>query len=276
MKDINTDLLLSTVYQKSGDFDLIHSHLNERHFFFSPFAKCPTVVTQHWPIEENARIIIENSPQDNVWVVPISNAQRKQGEGLLNYTRTVYNGLDPDKFKFYDQPQDHFIFLSRLVPEKGAHNAIAAAKKLGAKLEVYGKTKKAAKYQTYWQKIKSEFDDKLITYHGEAPYAKVNQYFGQARAFLFPIEWEEAFGLVMIEAMASGTPVIAFNRGSVPEIVKDGETGFVVENVDQMAEAMKKIDQIDRAACRKHVEENFSIAKMVAGYEEVYKDIVNK
>ncbi|MBU0731736.1 glycosyltransferase family 4 protein [Patescibacteria group bacterium] len=272
-----TNLLLSKAYQQADKFDIIHSHLNERHLFFSPFTKTPTVVTQHWPFNETIVNLFKEVAPKNVWVTPISNSQKKQGEGIVRYTQTVYNGIDLNKFKFDPDPKNYFVFLGRLHPNKGCHLAIQAAIKLNVRLIIAGATHENQPiYKNYWdEKIKPYLIHPKIKYIGEIRHTQVNTLLKDAKALVFPIQWEEPFGLVMVESMASGTPVISFNKGSVPELVKDGQTGFVINENKQVAQAMEKIDTINRRDCRAWVKENFSLQKMVAGYEEVYKKIID-
>ncbi|MEK7603932.1 MAG: glycosyltransferase, partial [Patescibacteria group bacterium] len=164
------------------------------------------------------------------------------------------------------------FFAGRLEEKKGVFEAIQVAQATNSKLLIAGSPSEGK----YWdEKIAPHLNDK-IRYIGLVPYNEIARYFRNAKAFLFPILWEEPFGLVMAEAMAAGTPVIAFNRGSVPEVVVDGKTGFIVKTVEEMAEAIRKIGQIDRRECRKHVEDNFSVEKMVDGYERAFLKILNE
>lgn len=273
-----TMLLLARAYQMADKFDIMHSHLNERHLFFAPFVKTPTVVTQHWPLDKRVLALYKEIRPGNVWTVPISNAQKKQGKGGVKYTKTVYNGINIKKFKFDPDPKKYFVFLGRLHPQKGCHLAIQAALKLNVRLIIAGATYKANPvYREYWEKkINPYLGRPNIKYIGEIEHGEVNDLLKDARALIFPIQWEEPFGLVMVEAMASGTPVISYRKGSVPEIVKNGRTGFVITKASQLVPAMKKIDRIDRAQCRAWAENNFSLEKMVAGYEQVYKNVLRR
>ena len=275
IRNINNLLLIQKAYSLSQKFDIIHSHYNELHFFFSHLLKTPTIVTQHWPIDLETLKIIKQTPQNNLYVTPISNSQKKQGKNYLKYTKTVYNGLNLSNFKYNPSPKDHLVYISRMVPEKGADIACKIAIETGQRLLLIGKTNNSSKYKNYFnKKIKPYLKNPLIKYLGEKPYKEIDKHFGQARAFLFPLQWEEPFGLVMIDAMATGTPVIAFNRGAVPEVVKNGKTGFVVNTQQQMKQAVQKIDTIKRADCRKRVEKYFSVPAMAKGYEQVYKKIL--
>ena len=277
-KKYATLLLLEKAYSMADKFDIIHSHLNERHLFFAPLVKTPTIITQHWPLDKPTLEIYKNINQKNIWTVPISNSQKKQGRGIVKYTKTVYNGINMSKFKYHPNPKDYFVFLGRLHPDKGAHLAIEAAKKMKVDLFIAGATQpKKPIYKKYWDKfIYPHLKNPNITYLGELDHNKVHNLLKNARALVFPIQWEEPFGLVMIEAMASGTPVISFNKGSVPELVKNKKTGFVIKQKSQLIPAMKKIDQIKRIDCRKWVEKKFSVKAMVSNYETLYKNIIKK
>lgn len=276
-------LLISKAYQvaKQGEFDIIHSQFDKRSAYFSPLLDTPTVSTLHSPLSGNLRKILKHFKNTQFWV-SISNAQRKKFPDL-NYINTIYHGLDLEKIKFCPKPEDYLAFVGRIRTEKGTHLAIKVAQKVDSKLKIAGEP--SPKEQKYFnQKIKPYFNSD-IQYLGLVLHKNIFDFLGNARALLFPIQWEEPFGLVMIEAMATGTPVVAFGRGSVPEIVKDGETGFVIKpgDVDAMAEAVRKIQKMPnseyskmRQNCRQHVKDNFSIEKMISGYEKVYQKILNK
>lgn len=204
----------------------------------------------------------------NTHVITISNAQRKEFPNL-NYLATVYNGVEVDKFTFNQSPQDYLLMIGSIGRHKNQGEAIAVAKELGANLILAGKIRD----EDYFEEIKKDIDGERIKWVGEIGFEEKLRLYQNAKAFLFPINWEEPFGLVMIEAMACGTPVIAFNRGAVSEVVRDGVTGYVVENHSQMVEAVKKIDTINRAACRKLVSENFSVSKMIDEYEKALRNL---
>lgn len=278
LKHYSTMLLLSKAYRHAERYDIIHAHLDNAHFFMSPLVKIPTVMTQHWPIEPLTQKIITQVPYSNVYITPISKAQKKHYKELIVYTKTVYNGIDIDRFKFKKQPENHFVFLGRLHPSKGSHIAIKLCRSLKKKLVLAGSTDLEREiYRQYWEKhINPALKSPYISYKGEISHRLVSKFLGQAKALIFPIQWEEPFGLVMVESMACGTPVITFNRGSAPELVKQGVTGFVVNNEDEMREAIKNIDKIDRTKCRQWVKDNFTTSKMADGYEDVYKKIIKK
>lgn len=201
-------------------------------------------------------------------IITISNSQRKNYPDL-NYLATVYNCVDIEKFKFNEKPQDYLLMIATIGRHKNQSAAIRVAKKMGKKLILAGKIRD----QDYFEEIKKDIDGEQIKWMGEVGFEEKLKLYQGAKAFLFPILWEEPFGLVMIEAMACGTPVVAFNHGAVSEVVVDGKTGFVVENEEQMVEPVKKIDKIERIDCRKQVEQNFTIEKMVDSYEKALKTV---
>jgi glycosyltransferase involved in cell wall biosynthesis len=207
----------------------------------------------------------------NTNVLTISNAQRKDFPEL-NYLVTVYNCVDIEKYTFNPNPSDYSLMMGSIGRHKNQGEAIAVAKELGMKLILGGKIRD----QDYFEEIKKDIDGEQIKWIGEIDFAKKLKLYQNAKAFLFPISWEEPFGLVMIEAMACGVPVVAFNRGAVSEVVSDGLTGYVVENHSQMVEAVKQVDKINRMNCRKRVEENFTIQKMIDSYEKALLSLSNQ
>ncbi|MEK7518020.1 MAG: glycosyltransferase, partial [Patescibacteria group bacterium] len=200
-----------------------------------------------------------------------SNAQRKEFPAL-NYLATVYNCVDVKKFSFNPNPKDYLLMMGTIGRHKNQKEAIAVAKELGMKLILAGKIRD----QDYFEELKKDIDGEQIKYLSEIGFEEKLKLYQNAKAFIFPINWEEPFGLVMIEAMSCGTPVVAFNRGAVSEVLRDNLTGYIVDNHSQMVEAVKKIDSINREACRKHVEENFSVSKMVDSYEHTLLSLGNK
>ena len=269
-------LLASKMYEDSqkGKFDIIHAyHLVPKILPFVNLTKTPTVFTLHDPMNASWNKMIDYCQWKNkANYISISDNQRK-GMPKLNYVKTVYNGLDLQNFKFQKEPQDYFAFLGRYSKEKGIDTAVQVAIKAKEKLKMAGNIWGGGFYD---KKVKPFLKKGEIEDIGFLSRKKLSSFLGGAKALLFPINWEEPFGLVMIEAMACGTPVIAFNRGSVSEVIKHGKTGFAVKNEKKMIEAIKNINQIKREDCRKHVEENFTIKTMVDGYEEVYRKILTR
>jgi glycosyltransferase involved in cell wall biosynthesis len=182
----------------------------------------------------------------------------------------VYHGMPLDGSPFVAQSGDYLAFLGRLSPEKQPEVAIEVAKRVGIPLRIAAKVD--ANDKAYVDRvIRPLLDDPLIEFIGEVEDDRKAAFLGGARALLFPIDWPEPFGLVVIEAMACGTPVIARPCGAVPEIVEDGRTGLIGDTVDELVEAVKRIDTIDRAECRRHVEQRFSVPRMVDDYEALYR-----
>jgi glycosyltransferase involved in cell wall biosynthesis len=186
-------------------------------------------------------------------------------------TNVIYNALPIGDFPLETQKENYLLFLGRITPSKGLPEAIAVAQKINTPLFIIAKVD-PVDHDYYEKEIKSHIDGKLIHYLGEADFPGKVAYLKKARCFLFPILWEEPFGLVMVEALACGTPVVAFRRGSVPEIIQDGVNGFIVDNIDEMAEAVGKVAMISPAKCRESVEKRFSVERMVNEYENLFKN----
>jgi len=265
-------LQLGHVYRRSQEFDIIHSHIGCAALPCAPLVKTPTVHTLHGgfsPDNEKLFTHFHNQPY-----VSISNTQREPRLGL-NYVATVYNGINPAAHKFYPQPDEsHYLaFLGRISPEKGTHLAIEIAKKSGWHLKMAGKVDRVD-VDYFEQEIKPHIDGKQIEYLGEANHVQKNTLMGNAVATLFPITWREPFGLVMIESMVAGTPVIAMELGSTPEIIVHGETGFLCHSVDECVDAVGRVSHLDRNACRDHVVNHFGVKQMTDGYEAVYQQIL--
>jgi glycosyltransferase involved in cell wall biosynthesis len=266
--------LISYMFKEAerNRYDILHIHPPDRALpiaFSHP--NISTIYTLHDPIYPWRAEVFRMFKSENQFYVSISDAQRAPASDL-NYIATIYNGIPLESFQFSEAHDNYLLFVGRLVENKGAHEAILAAKKIGEKLLIIGEPHEGE----YWDtKIKPYLDDK-IRYIGFVPREELAKYYQKAKATLFPIKWEEPFGLVMVESMACGTPVIAFRRGSVPEVIKDGKTGFIVNTVEEMVEAIKKIETIDRKATRKYVEENFSEERMVENYEKAFLEIFEK
>ena len=266
--------LISLIYQGAlrGEYDIIHIHPVDRALPFGlAIKKIPIVYTLHDPIYPWRAEIFRLFQTKNQYFISISNNQRKSAPDL-NWAGTIYNGLDLKLFPFSERPKDHCLFLGRLLPTKGVKEAIIVCKKAKEKLIIAGVPSEGE----YWEKEIKPYLRKDIQYVGNIPYEKTYQYYGQAKVTLCPIQWEEPFGLTFIESMATGTPVIAFDRGSAREVIKDGKTGFIVKNIEEMSEAIKKIDQIKRGDCRAWVKKKFTIEKMVNDYEKVFYRIIQR
>ncbi|NJR50302.1 MAG: glycosyltransferase family 4 protein [Leptolyngbyaceae cyanobacterium CSU_1_3] len=267
-------LQLGEVYQRSNEFDIIHSHIGCAALPCAPLVKTPTVHTLHGAFTTDNEKLFRHAR--NQPYVSISNAQRESKLGL-NYVATVYNGIDTDSHKFYPEPDSspYLAFLGRISPEKGTHTAIEIAKRTGWHLKIAGKVDRVD-VDYYETLIKPHIDGQQIEYLGEANHVQKNVLMGNAVATLFPITWREPFGLVMIESMAAGTPVIAMELGSTSEIIAHGETGFLCHTVDECVAALGQVHLIDRQVCRNHIVNYFSVLQMANGYEAVYRQLVSE
>ncbi|MEW5908036.1 MAG: glycosyltransferase family 4 protein [Patescibacteria group bacterium] len=266
--------LIARMFEEAekGNYDLLHIHPVDRAL---PLAlshlKIPVFYTLHDPIYPWRANVFSMFSSPNQYYISISDAQQKPAPNL-NYAATIYNGINLNEFPFSDEHDDYLLFSGRIQPEKGVAEAIEVAKRTGQKLLIIGPPVTGE----YWNKKIAPFLDDKIQYLGFVPREQLFKYYQRAKATLVPIQWEEPFGLVLTESMACGTPVIAFNRGSVPEIIIEGKTGFIIENNDisAMAEAIKKIHKIKRSDCREHVEKNFSLQQMIDRYEEEFSKVI--
>lgn len=266
--------LISHMYREAerGVFDLLHIHPADRAL---PLAlshpRIPTVYTLHDPITPWRRGVFNMFSSPNQWYISISNAQRRLAPEL-QYLATVYNGIEVSKIEFSEKQGSYLLFVGRLWPKKGVEEAIAVAKRRGEELIIIGPVGPRDYYE---QQIKPHLSDR-IRHIGVLSRQQVYPYYRNAKALLFPIKWEEPFGLVIIESLASGTPVIAYRRGSVTEVIVHKKTGFVVESVDEMIAALDDIASIDRRACRARVEAHFSIDQMIDGYEQAFLSLLSR
>lgn len=263
-------LEISQVYERATEFDLIHSHIGLAALAIAPRVKTPTIHTLHGNFTpENSKLFQLHHQQP---YISISNAQRQLE---LNYLRTVYNGIDVEKYAFFAQPQEppYLAFLGRLSPEKGPHHAIAVAQQTGLPLKIVGKID-ASDRSFFEREIAPQIDGKQIEYIGEVDRDRKIEILGNASVTLFPITWNEPFGLVMVESMATGTPVIGLNRGSVPEVITLGKSGFICNTIAEMVAAIPQALELNRQACREYVKQHFGIAQMVDGYEAAYQELL--
>ena len=275
---------LSTAFEMAakGAFDIIHSHLDLWALFFQNLTKVPSIHTMHNPLyrtnadatkDDRLQLFTEEASCTNI--VFISESARKLAMVDLPKSRVIYNGIDLEHFRFNKKGGEHFIWIARMNKHKGVENAIAVCERLNIKLLLAGRIDPTQ--QEYFEKVIKPHINKKIQYVGELKDSELSDFYGNAKALLYPIEWEEPFGLVVAEAMACGTPVIAYKRGSMEELVKNGESGFVIESdIEKLIEAMGKIDQIDRSAVRRQAKDNFSKERMVDEYEKLYYELCLK
>jgi glycosyltransferase involved in cell wall biosynthesis len=259
---------LGAVYERAADFDVIHNHLDYPAFAFARLVQTPTISTTHGRLDLPHIRLTYDVFHDHRLVGISRNQQRQLPDA--NWAGMVYNGIETDNFHFRDKAGDYLVFLGRISPEKRPDRAIEIARETGMRLVIAAKVDPAD--ENYYEAAIAPLIRAcpLVEFVGEVDERGKDQLLGGAYAYLFPIDWPEPFGLTMVEAMATGTPVIAYRAGSAPEIVLDGVTGFICSTLTGMVEAVSKIGTIDRAACRRHVERRFSVKSMVDGYEEVY------
>jgi glycosyltransferase involved in cell wall biosynthesis len=265
---------LTKVVQRANQFDVIHFHVDASAMPYGNILKTPVVHTIHGILPPLAEDLFVQNRQQNF--VSISNSQRRTDLGL-NYVATVYNGIDPSTYEFHPEPDQppYLAFFGRISPEKGPDLAIELAKRTGWRLIMAGKVDRADQ-AFYESQIKPLIDGEQIVYIGEANHVQKSEIMGGAVATLCLLTWEEPFGLVMPESMVCGTPVIAMARGSAPELIVHGKTGFLCHSMDDCVAALAQIHTIDRKACREHVEQNFSHTRMVEGYEAVYLQLLEQ
>jgi glycosyltransferase involved in cell wall biosynthesis len=301
---------LSKVLERAriGDIDVIHMHGWLDYIYDGVFnPPLPIVMTLHVPandswIKKDHYQRLNTMQNPSMHFVAISEYQKQQYNGLANI-RTVHHGIEMRDWPFEEKSvKGGYLFtIGRVTPVKGQDKAIEVAKKTGSKLIIAGCVQNKPADQEFFESLKGAIDlfvdivehpvgkdyyekvmkplldcDKQIIYIGELNTEQKAQWYRHARATLFPIQWGEPFGLVMVESMACGTPVLAFREGAVPEIVLDGKTGFVVNSLDSMVEAVDHIDSIDPHECRRHVRNRFSITNMAEKYSELYRQILDE
>jgi glycosyltransferase involved in cell wall biosynthesis len=265
-------VMMEEVFRQAESFDIIHFHIDYLHFPLSRRLRVPNVTTLH------GRLDIADLQQlyreyCSMPLVSISDAQRRPLD-WCNWVGTVYHGLPLGKQALAPKPGEYLAFLGRISPEKGCDRAIEIARRAGMPIKIAAKIDNADR--SYFERvIKRLFELPHVGYVGEIDESQKQEFLGNAYATLFPIDWPEPFGLVMIESMSVGTPVVAFCCGSVPEIMVDGKTGFVVNDVDEAVEAVARVQWIDRAECRAIFEERFSSRRMAQDYQKVYAQIID-
>jgi glycosyltransferase involved in cell wall biosynthesis len=266
--------LVEQILQRKDDFDIVHFHIDYLHVSMSRREDLSQLTTLHGRLDipDLVPMFREFSEMP---VVSISDAQR-QPLPWINWQATVYHGMPEDTFAAVcSDPGSYLAFLGRISPEKGVDHAIEIAKRAGMPLKIAAKVDRTD--QIYFEShIKPLLDHRLVEFVGEISDLEKNEFLGNASALLFPINWSEPFGIVLIEAMACGLPVIAYPRGSVPEIIEDGLSGFLVHNVEEAARAVKNLSAIDRRKCRRAFENRFSANRMAQEYLTIYNRIIKR
>ncbi len=265
-------LMVEQVFNRAEEFDLIHFHIDYLHFSLSRRVQVPCVTTLHGRLDLPDLVPLYKEFSE-VPLVSISDAQR-QPLPWANWVKTVHHGLPADSLSLNEGRGKYLAFLGRVSPEKGVDRAIEIATRSGMRLKIAAKVDRGDR--DYFERtIKHLLDNPLIEFIDEIGASEKQDFLGNAKALLFPIEWPEPFGLVMIEAMACGTPVIAHPFGSVPEIIPDGTAGFLVRSVDEAVEAVKRLGEIDRRECRRHFELNFTDQRMAEDYAKIYNQLIH-
>jgi glycosyltransferase involved in cell wall biosynthesis len=305
---VNRHLVKALERARMGDIDIIHMHGWLECIYGGMFnPDLPIVMTLHVPAENSGMdaaqdLYFNTMLNPSMHFVSISDYQKRQYHGLDNI-ETVHHGINVDDYPFDDPPdkQDYLFRIGRGTRDKGQDKAIEVAKKTGSKLIIAGCIQDKSADREFFETLRNSIDlfadigdapvdgayynnimkplldsDKQIIYIGEASNAQKKQWYRHARATLFPIQWGEPFGLVLLESMACGTPVLAFRKGAVPEIVLDGISGFTVDTLDEMIAAVGRIPLLDPVACRRHVQNNFSTFTMAEKYSELYQRIVDR
>ena len=262
-------LHVAHVFERADEFDLIHNQADFVPLAFSRLVETPVVTTIHGFSSERIMPAFKTY-EDRVHYVAISNADRHPD---LRYAATIHHGIALEDFSFDPRGSDDLLFFGRIHPDKGPVEAIEAARRSGRRLIMAG----IIQDRTYYEKqVEPAIDGQLVCYRGPVGGEARSKTLGSARALLHLINFDEPFGLSVVEALACGTPVIAFNRGSMPELIDHGVTGFLVETIDDAVEAIARIGDIDRAACRASVCARFTVNRMADRYLNLYREIVNR
>jgi glycosyltransferase involved in cell wall biosynthesis len=260
-------LHISHLMEQANRFDIIHNHFDFLPLSYSGLVKTPILTTIHGFSSPKIFPVYKKYNATTSYV-SISNSDRNKE---LDYLTTIYHGLDPKKFTFRKEKEDYLLYFGRIHPHKGAHAAIEIARKAGLPLKIAGLIQDEAYFNS---EIKPFIDNEKVQYLGNVGPEIRNKLLGSAKALLHPIFFEEPFGLSVLEAMMCGTPVIAFKRGSMPELIVEEKTGFLPNNISEAVVAVKALDKIDPKTCRNYAVKNFSLDTMVNAYIEAYKTII--
>jgi glycosyltransferase involved in cell wall biosynthesis len=255
-------------------YDIIHDHSGAVAACLGALSGFPVLHTLHGPFNPDVRELFRTIA-DKIYFNSISDSQRS-GCPELNYVGTIYNAVEADTYPFRSEKEDYALFLGRFNEDKGAHNAIRIARQADVALRMAGKVDPGADTRYFEERIKPHIDGENVTFEGEVGGEQKRELLAGARFLLFPIQWQEPFGLVMTEALACGTPVAATAMGAAPEIVRDGEVGVLADRWDGLVAAIKdgRLDEIDPHRCREHVAERFGVEAMLDGYEAAFEKIL--
>jgi glycosyltransferase involved in cell wall biosynthesis len=262
-------LHISELFEHADAYDIVHNHFDFLPLTYSGLTTAAVVTTIHG-FSSPGIVPVYKKYNEKTFYVSISDADRSPE---LDYIRTIHHGIDIAQFDFQPCPSDYLLFFGRIHPDKGTHEALEIAKACGKKLILAGIIQDQAYYDHY---VAPFIDNDKVVYIGSVGPVERNRFLGNARALLHPIQFDEPFGLSVVESMACGTPVIAFNRGSMPEIIQHGKSGFLVDTVDEAVASVERLALIDRAACRRHVERHFTVDRMIDDYLLVYQAVLEK
>ncbi len=261
-------LHIAELFEQGDGYDIIHNHFDYLPLTYTGLTTAPVVTTIHG-FSSPGILPVYKKYNDTAFYVSISDADRSSD---LDYIKTIHHGIDIRQFDFQPVPDDTLLFFGRIHNDKGARQAIEIAKACRKKLILAGIIQDQAYFDRY---VVPHIDDDTVTYVGSVAPAARNRLLGKACALLHPIQFDEPFGLSVIEAMACGTPAIAFDRGSMPELIKNGHNGFLVDTVDEAIDAVARLPEIDRVDCRRHVEQHFTVERMSQDYIQVYEMILD-
>jgi len=266
-------LLLEQVFKHLPEFDLVHFHIDYLHFPWTRRQHTPSLTTLHGRLDVPDLVPLYREFKE-MPVVSISDAQRTPLP-WLNWVGTVHHGLPEQLYRLHNEPGRYLAFLGRISPEKGVDQAIEIARRAGMEIRIAAKIDGADR--SYFEEfIKPMLDHPQVTFIGEIGESAKDEFLGNAFALLAPVNWPEPFGLVMIEAMACGTPVIAYRRGSVPELIEHGVTGFIVQGIEEAVEALDRVPMLSRRKCRQVFENRFTASRMVQEYAALYEEMLER
>jgi len=265
-------LLIDQVVEHAREFDLIHFHTGCLHYLICRYLPVPHVTTLHGRLDTPDLVPLYGRFRD-MPVISISNAQREPLPSA-NWQATIYHGLPTNLLPFHPNSGDYLAFLGRISPEKRADRAIEIAKRAGMRLKIAAKVDRVDR-RYFKRVVEPLLNESHVEWVGEISDQKKDEFLGNAYALLFPIDWPEPFGLVMIEAMACGTPVIAYDHGSVPEVIEDGVNGFVVKDLEGAAQAVRRVPDLSRGQCREVFENRFTATRMATDYVRLYMRLID-
>jgi glycosyltransferase involved in cell wall biosynthesis len=266
-------VMLEEVFRRAAEFDIVHFHVDYMHYPLSRREPITHVTTLHGRLDIPDLVPLYREFQD-IPVISISDGQREPLP-WANWQATVHHGLPAGKYRFREEPGNYLAFLGRVSPEKRVDRAIEIAREVGMPLKIAAKVDRVDK--DYFDSVIAPLlRDSFVEFVGEIGDEQKDEFLGNAFALLFPIDWPEPFGLVMIEAMACGTPVVAYRDGAVPEVMEEGHTGFIVEGLEDAVEAVRRVSQLSRKRCREVFEKRFTAARMAQDYVQIFKRLIER